>query len=174
MTGNEKNENEVGWKQVSNFLWSRKELIGFLIGLLVGSGSVYLWFDARITSAAREAVLSEEFLNKLAKIVRPTCLFDSNGTIEADLGTSDYVEKIRVVFQPSAYGMDIELDCKHHLAYAPLVTCVNSDVSAIAVHRSPPNGWKYDMRPSSPIGGFATEDSMNTNLVYRFRMEILH
>ena len=94
--------------------------------------------------------------------------------IEADLGTSYYIQNIRVIFQPSTYGLDIEVDCKRHLGYAPLVTCVNSDISATSVRRSPPNGWKFTMRPSSPIGGFATEDSMDTNLVYRFKLEVLH
>jgi hypothetical protein len=167
-------ENALSWRQVWGFLWSRKELIGFFFGLLIGSVSVCLWFDARISNAAREAVLREEFLTRLAKVVRPTCLFDSHGTIEADLGTSDYVRDIRVVLQPSDFGMDVEVDCKRHLAYAPLVTCLSSGISAVDVIRTPPNGWKYSMRPASTFTSIAAESGMNTNDIWRFKLEILH
>lgn len=165
--------NELDWKQVWRFFWSHKEFVSFLFGLIVGLTSAYLWLDARITNTARQAVLSEDFLSKLAKETRPTCVFDSNGTILANLGASDYIQNIHVVLQPASYGMDVFLDCKQHLAYAPLVTCLNSGVFAVDATRTPPNGWKYSLRPSATVGWIPV-DKMETNFVWQFKLEILH
>jgi len=98
---------------------------------IAGAVTVYIWCDARITTAARNAVLNERFLGELAKQVRPTCVFNSKGVIETDLGTADYLEKIRLKFAPAVYGIEIMLDCKKHLAYAPLVTCLNADLFTV-------------------------------------------
>jgi hypothetical protein len=166
--------NEVNWTKVWRFLWSHKEFVSFLFGLIVGLISAFLWLDARITNTARQAVLSEDFLNRLAKEVRPTCIFDSNGTILADLGASDYIENIRVVLQPSSFGMDVYADCKRHLAYAPIVTCLNSGIFVVEAVRTPPNGWKYSVRPSEPVQLIASEGNMPTNFPYQFKLEILH
>lgn len=165
---------EIGWRDVWDFFWSRKELILFLFGLVIGSVSTYFWFDARVTTAAREAVLNEEFLSRLAKSVRPTCVFDSKGTIEVNLGADDYIDHIAISLQPAAYGMDITLDCRKHLAYAPLITCLNSGLSTVEVIRTPPNGWKYSMRPASTFSSWILEGGMNTNDVWRFKLEIMH
>ena len=156
-------------------VWRHRE---FVAGLLIaGIGTVVglcLWFDARVTNAARDAVLSERFLGELAKEVRPTCVFNSKGIIETDLGTADYLERIRVNLAPPAYAVEIVLDCKKHLAYAPLVACLNADLFAIQVERLAPHGWYYLMRPNSTVSGIMTEDPMDTNAVYRFKLEILH
>jgi hypothetical protein len=165
---------ELGWSEAWTFFWSRKELIGFLLGLVIGLGSAYLWFEAKITTSAKQAVLGEDFLKTLAQHVRPTCVFDSRGTIEVDLGTADYIDRIAVTLQPAAYGMDITLDCKKHLAYAPLITCLNSGISTVEVIRIPPNGWKYSMRPASTFTSIADAAGMNTNDVWRFKLEIMH
>lgn len=165
---------EIGWGDFWGFLWSRKELFGFIVALVIGAVSGYFWAESRIATSATQAVLGEEFLRKLAQQVRPTCVFDSKGTIEVDLGTAEYIDRIKVALQPSAYGMDIDLDCKKHLAYAPLITCLNSGISAVEVVRLPPNGWRFSMRPSSTQSALVLETAMSTNDVWRFKLEIMH
>jgi len=153
------------------FAWRNGGMLGAFIA---GAVTVYIWCDARITTAARNAVLNERFLGELAKQVRPTCVFNSKGVIETDLGTADYLEKIRLKFAPAVYGIEIMLDCKKHLAYAPLVTCLNADLFTVTVDRMAPNGWDYLIRPNSTESGIITDAPMDTNTVYRFKIEILH
>jgi len=37
-----------------------------------------------------------------------------------------------------------------------------------------PNGWDYLIRPNSTESGIITDAPMDTNTVYRFKIEILH
>src|ERR1700687_3006037 len=67
--------------------------LGAIIGI-VGGG--LLVFET-ITTHARNAVLDETFLRRLASEVRPSCIFDSKGTLLADQGLeSKYLEHIQV------------------------------------------------------------------------------
>ena len=61
------------------FVWRNGAMIG---AFTAGAVSAYVWCDARVTTAARNAVLNERFLGDLAKQVRPTCVFNSKGVIE--------------------------------------------------------------------------------------------
>src|SRR5260221_1492580 len=45
--------------------------------------------------------LDEKFLATLSSRVRPVCIFDSRGTIEADLGGGEYIQDIQVTPLPA-------------------------------------------------------------------------
>ena len=144
-----------------------------VIGIVTGFCSTIGW----IHSSAQNAVLDEKFLATLAAHVRPACIFDSNGTIEADLGAEEYIEDIQVTPVPQKYGFEITIKAKRHLAYAPLVSAVNVDLFPESVTRGKMNDWKILMTQQTTMHvAYIVGDniSMDTNTVYRFKLEILH
>jgi hypothetical protein len=65
---------------------------------------------------------------------------------------------------------------KHHLDHAPIVTGLNAGLYAEKVTPTPGsmNDWTILLAPQSTVGFIITEAAMDTNAVYRFRLEILH
>ncbi|MGA2180393.1 MAG: hypothetical protein ABSH15_12525 [Verrucomicrobiota bacterium] len=85
--------------KLNKFLESTKPLQGLLALVIIVSGAI-VW----IRISAQNAVLDEKFLATLAARVRPTCIFDSRGAVEADFGASDYIEDIQVIPEPKDYA----------------------------------------------------------------------
>lgn len=147
-------------------------VIGLGIGIVVGFGSTLAW----VRSSAQSAVLDEKFLGTLASHVRPTCIFDSRGTIEADLGAGEYIEDIRVKPIPQSYGFEVTIKAKRHLAYAPLVTGVDADLFPESAVRGKLHDWTVLLAPNTTVEGSILGDpsAMDTNKLHRFKLEILH
>ena len=71
--------------------WSFGTIFKVLGSIVVVFGTIYaatIWVQA----TARAAVLDEAFLATLSTRVRPICIFDSNGSIELDLGAGEYID----------------------------------------------------------------------------------
>lgn len=165
-----------------------EKLKGFLKGIEPWKGVVGLIFtivlgvygaEAWVRTLAQSAVLEEKFLATLAARVRPVCIFDSRGAIDADLGAGEYVQDIQVTAAPQLYGFEILVKCKRHLAYPPLVSAVNVDLFAQSVTRGQRNDWRVLMTPESTAHPIISVNGVNallmdTNIVYRFKLEILH
>ena len=145
-------------------------LAGSIIAVVLGIYGVI----AFVRSEAQNAVLNEKFLATLAARVRPSCIFDSRGAIEADLGAGDYVEDIQVIPVPQIFGFEIVIKTKRHLAYAPLVTGIDVNLFPQTLTRRKLHDWSIVLSPQSTTTSIITEDPMNTNRVHRFRLEILH
>jgi len=103
-------------------------------------------------------------------------VFDSNGSVDADLGASDYIENITVTPKPEIYGYEVRLKCKRHLAYAPIVTGIDVDLFSQPPKRTKLYDWVIVLSPNTTAEGavFGESSSMNTNTVHRFKLEILH
>jgi len=168
--------NSDTWKGVIKFIWSKKELLSFIGGLLGGVIGVYFWYEAKITNAAREAVRSEKFLAELSKQIRPICVFTSREIVEADLGAEDYIDTKHISVTPnwSDWGFTISLRAKHHLAYAPLLTSINSDLFASNVERGPMETWVYVMKIDTTTVSRSMSAGFLTNRTFRFKLEVLH
>ncbi len=141
-----------------------------IVAIVVGFYGAAAW----VHSSARNAVLDEKFLATLAARVRPTCIFNSSGAIEADLGAGEYIEDIRVIPAPQIYGFEILVKARRHLAYAPLVSGVNVDLLPQTATRGRLHDWAIVLSPQSTVSSIITEAPMDPNKVYRFRLEILH
>ena len=147
-----------------------KILISLVIGIATGVFGTAAW----IRSSAQNAVLDERFLPSLAARVRPTCIFNVRGSIEADFGAGEYIDDIRVTPVTNIYGFEIQIKAKRHLAYAPLVVGIDAGLYPIKTTRGKMHDWNLVLAPNSTLGLLSLEDSMNTNTVYRFKLEILH
>jgi hypothetical protein len=118
--------------------------------------------------------LDETFLTTLAARVRPVCIFDSDGAIEADLGAMEYIEDIHVIPNPQIYSFEVVVKAKRHLAYAPLVTGLDLDLHPQVATRGKLHTWNIMLSPASTTESITTGEPMNTSKVHRFRLEILH
>ena len=103
--------------------WSFGTIFKVLGSIVVVFGTIYaatIWVQA----TARAAVLDEAFLATLSTRGRPICIFDSNGSIELDLGAGEYIDakNIQVTPLPDIYGFSIKIPAKRVLTYPPLVS----------------------------------------------------
>ena len=130
--------------------------------------------DSWVKTSARNAILDEQFLAKLAMKVRPLCIFNTKGAIEADAGAMEYIEDIRVTPVPKKYGYEIVIKPKRHLAYAPLVSGIDVDLFTESATRGKLHEWIIILDPQSTVSAITTETEMNTNAVHRFKLEMLH
>lgn len=146
----------------------------WLSGVFIGCVSTALAAWAFASDIARKAVLNEKFLGELATKVRPTSVFNTKQTIEYDAATADYVSEIHVVPVPDKYGYEITVVAKRHLAYPPLVNSIDANLYPTKINRGEKHTWKYLMIPNPNTGTFLSSEQMDTNAVFRFKLEILH
>ena len=141
--------------------------LGTLYGL-----SIYI--DNRIT----KIVTSREFIDKLAKNVRPYVIFDINGSILFDAGGMQYLEDVKIepvqeasdTGQYPNYAKRIIVSPRENLSYPPIVT-------ALAMHyfikpsikRGKKYQWVYECVPLiiPKDGSIASEGTL------QFRLEIV-
>lgn len=154
--------------------WEKYEAFWILLGVVITIVGGVLGATAYIKSTAENAVLDERFLAKLSAKVRPSCILNSKGTVEADLGAMEYVTDFQIKVVPERYGFEILLTPNRHLAYPPQITSIDSDVVSSEVVRGAKYDWRILMIPQSTTKTLVTQDDMDTNQVYRFRIEILH
>ncbi len=157
-------------KQLLGSIQPWQTLIAIIVAIVGGIWGARAW----VHNAAQSAVLEERFLATLASRVRPACVFDSNGAIEADLGAGDYIEGIGVTFVPNIYGFEINIQLKRHLAYAPLIVGVDADLFEQSAVRGKLHDWKIVVAPNSTAPHLLAEGTGDTNHYHRFKLEILH
>jgi hypothetical protein len=141
-------------------------LIALIFGIPTGA---YFW----IRSTAQHAVLEERFLATLAAKVRPTCIFTTRGAIESNSEATDYIEDIQVTPVPEIYGFKVLLKAKRHFTF-PLVSPVDINLYPESTERTHGNDWLIVLRHRSLNTVLDSETAMDTNAVYRFKIEILH
>lgn len=155
-------------------LW--KFYVGILAAVLIGICSGIITTFGFIRGWAQSAVQNEKFLGTLAAQVRPTCIFDSRGTLLNQFGTEDYISNILVTPIPKDYGFEIKVNGKKHLDNAPIVTGLNVGLYEAQAEPTPGtmNDWTILMIPQSTVSAILGEANMDTNGIYKFRLEILH
>ena len=142
-------------------------LVATIVGTILGA---HAW----VRNVAQDAILDEKFLSTLAARVRPTCIFDSRGAIETDLGVSDYIQDLKVTANPTNYTFTIEVEAKRHLAYPPLITAVDVDLYTVSATRGKMHSWTIVLSPNSVVQQLWGDAALDTNAVHRFKLEILH
>jgi hypothetical protein len=157
--------------------WASVTAIFTVLGLITGTLATIYGAAFWIEDKARAAVMDEAFLEKLSKQVRPICVVNSRGSIEVDLGASEYIdtEKIRIAPVPESFGFAIKIPAKVHLAYAPLVAGLDVSLFAEKTERIEGNAWQVVLAPRATTEHIITDDSkLDLNKTYRFKIEVLH
>ncbi len=165
--------------QVENLLAKLKprvELWKFFTGLVCGLILAGVTMYAHIRTSAQNAVQTEAFLRTLAAQVRPTCIFDSHGTLIDDFGAGDYIENIHVTPNLTNYGFEVSIKGRRHLEHSPIVAGLNVSLFPEVIRRTPgtENDWTILMSPQNTFPALLAEPSLDTNFVYEFRLEIIH
>jgi hypothetical protein len=147
-----------------------------LAALVVSIGLGLLSAKAWVHSEAKDAVLDEKFLATLSARVRPTCIFNSRGAIEADAGAAEYIEDIRVIQAPQIYGYEVVIKAKRHLAYPPMVSGLDVALFPQSETRGKMHDWDIVLAPQITMPALLTEEGpgWTSNTVHRFKLEILH
>jgi hypothetical protein len=155
-------QEQVGIMKKAAKLWKPIKSLAAVLGVLAVIGGAIYGVPAWVHKEAQNAVLNEKFLGTLAARIRPTCVFDSRGAIEADLGAMEYLEDIRVTPAPQVYGFEVVVKANRHLAYAPLVTGISADLFPQSATRGRLHEWRIVLSPSSTAPGLLIGDMIPT------------
>ena len=162
---------QTKWKQFYATLEPWQKLLAIVVALVTGFYGVTTW----VRKEARDAVSDEKFLATLSGRVRPSCIFNSRGAIEADAGAGEYIEDIRVIPAPQIYGFEVVIKAKRHLAYAPMVSGLDVALFPQTIDRGKMYDWDIVLTPQSTLPAFIQGgQDWDSNKVYRFKLEILH
>jgi hypothetical protein len=147
-----------------------------LAGLIASIIGAVLFAKAWVETTARNAVSNEKTLKDLAARIRPTCFFDSHGTIDTDLGAMAYLNG-PLILTKKGEGFEVHIPLKEHLGNAPLLTATDTALFQQSAIRTNSADWIIDMQPpksETVLMAVDTGQPPPTNLVYHFKLEILH
>jgi len=140
------------------------EIIKALAGvalILAALYGVYSYIDWRI----EKKINNPEFIRKISSNIRPSVVFDSNESIEIDLGAMQFIEKIDVIpSKDPRFPEKIVVSPKDYLAHAPFLTTLDETEFAIMVERGKKFDWVYHLDISAYLGNIKKS---------RFRLEIV-
>ncbi len=147
--------------QIKKYFWPAIVGIGVIIGTYIGIDSL---IEKRISDKLRD----HEVIKEIASLVRPSCIFDYNGTIITDLGAAKFLKKKPdVKLDERAEPAEILISPTEHLNVQPLLECINYNctVSAKRINKS---DWLFTLTSQAHpiIAGTELEE-------WFFRLEII-
>jgi hypothetical protein len=125
---------------------------------LVAAIVAIVWFfyslPLEVEKLVDKRLKEKEIVEKLAKTIRPSVIFDSTSRILADLGAFEYIESVNVVKyldKESRIPVSIEVKCKKFLPLPPLLTSLDLYAYDQTVDRGPGPEftWIYKLEPDS-------------------------
>ena len=108
----------------------------------------------------------EPFLRKIADSLRPTVIFDENGSILIDQGAMKIIEKIDVVCSAGDDNLpeEIVIYPNRHLAHAPLLQGLEDEMLDLEIKRAKGYEWRYRLNYVSTVEAYTGKR--------RFRLEV--
>lgn len=143
-----------------------KLIIGAALALIAIFGG-YHGLISVVEWRIEEKINDPEFMNKIAKDLRPAVVFDQNEAIIHDAGAMKYIENIKVVTGDREIKRII-ISPRISLSAAPLLEPIDSNFE-IHIKRGKQYDWIYELKEVSQIT--MAESGKITNR--RFRLEIL-
>jgi hypothetical protein len=144
--------------------------IGAIVGIaasIVALIGAFYGLTSYVETLVDKRLKDREVIEKLAKVIRPSVIFNSNEAILADLGASEYIESIKIVRyfdKENKIPVSIEVKCKKFLPLAPLLTSIDQYTFAESAERGAGFMWIFKLEPL----GY-TENAPP----FRFRLEVL-
>jgi hypothetical protein len=156
------------WSQIIDAIVYLKYVFPIIaaIILLIGAYHGLNWYlDHRITTKINDA----DFLKKLARSVRPSLVFDQNGSIIADMRAVSYINNISISEGPKD-SFTIVVSPVDFLAVEPVLEPLDGRYN-IHGQRGKKFDWVFNL---SGISTLLLEDSpLSTREKQRFRLEII-
>lgn len=147
--GNEKPK--LWWISPANLI------IGFIAGII----AVFGFIDSRVAKIKEDP----NFMQEVAKQVKPYIIFNEKGSILFDNGASKYIDVLEInvdedrdVFK----DFTIYVNFNKHFSYPPYLESLNGNEFVIKENRGKKHDWIYKLNQSSSIGQ-----------EYRFRLELI-
>jgi hypothetical protein len=143
--------------------------VAALIGTLYGS---HEYIRTEIDKRLRDP----EVLDAVAARVRPAVIFDSHGSIIADMGAMQRIESL--IVRPSTNAPSDKLDAqppsliivtpREHLAQAPLMTMMDPFIALdLDIRRGTGLSWEYEVKQAYHV-------TTGSKRALYFRLELLH
>ncbi len=153
--------------------------LAFVFTLILSVYSVFR-LNSGLTKTIEERINKiiehPDYIRKIASLVKPTVIFNGDGSILHDLGGMTLIKEIRVDkgIQSACPGnllfpTAITVSPIKHMANAPIITC-NSDFDfQITESRAKGFDWLYKLT----MNGYSTSEDGQESLEVIFRMEII-
>jgi hypothetical protein len=150
----------IGSLDILRILWPVLGSAFIILGAYHGLTS---YLDARIESRIEDA----DFLQKLARHVRPSLVFDDKGSIIADIGAAQYIEEMGVSKGPRN-TLEIVVSPREFLGIEPVLEPLD-DRYAIRAERGTKYDWVFTLQG---IDAIVAEGSGKPTR-QRFRLELI-
>jgi hypothetical protein len=148
------------------------KFIDWRIDQRIHSEETLSYIDRRVD----KSIASPGFIGKVRHNIKPTAIFNIDGSVIADMGAMGYISDIKVEKEKykgsnKIFKVKIIITPKELLNVAPMLEALDGNYN-IATKRGHKYDWIYDLRPVIVI---VTEESDQTHThAERFRIEILN
>ena len=152
------NDNHTG----KRFAWTIGPAFAIIISALALFG-----FDQYLDYKIERALQDPQNLQKIASRVRPGLIFDSKGSIIADMGGESVISDIQFEYDKEFLHCPskIVITPNRYLRQAPILTPLDDMEYIIRVQQGPLRSWQYDLSPLKIVD--------RAGALPRFRLEIL-
>lgn len=137
------------------------------IGIIVGILAVGWSFENRIVKRILTELRDPDVLREIAELIRPSLIFDHNGSILTDSGAGQFIKKIEVEMtkgEPSK----IIISPTEHLNTPPILECLNYNFD-ITPTRTGKSDWLFEL--SSP--SYMVTEGSPERKEWLFRLEVV-
>lgn len=152
---------------ISSSKWSTfSNAVALSFGIIVTVGALF-GLDQFLDYKIDRALQNPDYIHRIASKIRPSLVFDSKGSILADLGGESIISDIQFAYDEKfpTYPTSILITPNTYLQQAPLLTAADDNEYDIRVSRGHLRTWQYSVIPMKYI-------DRNGELP-RFRLEIL-
>lgn len=139
------------------------EIAGGIITIVAAIYGITQFIDWRIERKIRE----EPFIRKISASLRPSVIFDENGSILYDQGAMQIIDNIQINREDAknnSLPAEIIINPKRHLAHAPLLQTLETELIDILATRGKGFEWRYRLDYQMSNGVFDHKR--------RFRLEV--
>jgi hypothetical protein len=159
------------WERVGRQALILLSAIGVIAAAIATCFAVYLWVLRTIDSTIERKLSSPAVLRKIAAESRPSIIFDTNESIVADLGGSEFIKSISITRKQQGQEMTIAVDFNIYLPTAPLLTPLDGGGVMITSERGKGLRWRYHLQYITVLALAGPSDDPNHSRA--FRLELL-
>jgi len=137
------------------------EVAAALVALVAAVYGFTRFIDWRV----EKRMTDSEYIARVAAALRPSLIFDQNGSILADQGGLAVIDKVTVELDANSLPNKITIIPTRHLATAPLLQTLEVEAVIFTTSRGPGLAWVYSLEY------IMWHDDLDG--LRRFRLEIL-
>ena len=152
----------TGWRLVKG--------ISIVVGIVVGVVGIVLGvliIEGQIEKRILEKLRTPEVLREIASLIRPSLIFDHNGSIRTDSGAGQFIENIQVEMGKDEPNK-IVISPTEHLNTQPILECLNYNFY-ITARRIGKSDWLFELSSDN----YLISEGSPERKEWLFRLEII-